>query len=253
MLQIIHPDGAKPAFFMVHGLHGVMSLGARMARVLDLDRPIFAVHARGIDGGAPPHERMEDMLDDYLAQIRAARPRGPYIVGGLCGGGLIAMELARALAAQGERVGSTILLDPPLVPYYRAHENRTLNPKADPIAYRNLRINVEQTFRKFAHYFHGLPYDVNDPARFERTIETGIALLVMLGRYVPPRFDGRTEFIICAARAFGHFHPESHWVSIVPRPGRVHVIPGNHDELYLNHLDEVLRLMQFALDSAFET
>ncbi len=252
MLQAIRPDGARPPFFMVHGLHGVMTMSEEMAGALDPDRPLFALHACGISGTEAPHERMEDLLAAYLSQIRAARPRGPYIVGGMCGGGFIALEVARALTLQGERVGSVILVDPPLVPPSHARANRTLDPKADPIAFRQLYTNVEQMLRKLAYHFHELPFDVNDPARFEQAIKTGIALLVMLGRYVPPRFDGRTEFIICAERAFGHFHPEGPWRNIVPKPGRFHVVPGNHDELLLERLAEVLRLVQFALDAALD-
>jgi hypothetical protein len=73
----------------------------------------------------------------------------------------------------------------------------------------------------------------------------------MFGRHVPPRFDGPTEFIICAQQAFAHFHPNGPWASIIAKPGRFHVIPGNHSEFFYSHLNEVLRLVQFALDSAF--
>jgi thioesterase domain-containing protein len=251
VLQTIRSTGAKPPFFMVHGLHGVMPLGAKMGDALDPDRPLFALHARGIDGVEAPDERMEDMLGGCLSQIRAARPHGPYVLGGVCAGGLIALELARALTAQGERVGTVIAVDPPLVPYYQVPINRALDPKS-PGIYRQLHTSVEEALRAIARDFRGLPFDVNDAAQFEKAIETGIGLMVMLGRYVPPSFDGRTEFIICSERAHGHFHPESPWRGIVPRPGRVHVLPGHHKRLFFEHLPVVLRLMQFALDAALD-
>lgn len=236
---------------MVHGLHGVIPIAGTITRALDRNQPLYVLVGRGIDGTAPPHERMEDMLASYLAEIRAARPHGPYIVGGICAGGLVALELARSLEAGGERVGRVVLVDPPLVPFPHP-ANRNLDPRADRLVYQQLYANVEQMLRSFAHQFGNLPFDANDPAQLQRAIEVGIAMLVMFGRYIPPPFHGPTEFIISAARAFSHFHPEGPWKKVVATPGRVHVIPGSHEEFFYKHLDEVVRLVQFALDSAFD-
>lgn len=251
MLQPIRSDGAKPPFFVVHGLQGVMGIAHILGRALDPDQPLYALHQRGLDGAAPPYEQMHDMVNGYLAEIRAARPRGPYVMGGLCGGGLVAMELARALAAQGERVGSVILMDPPLVPLYQLPAYRDLDPKADPRVYEQLYTSTEQAFRRYASDFGELPFDVNDPVQMPRAIEAGIATTVMFCRYVPPPFDGPTEFIISAERAFGFFHPQGPWKKIVSKPGRFHVLPGIHFEIFRQHLDEVLGLVRFALGLAF--
>src|SRR5262249_15734302 len=43
--------------------------------------------------------------------IRRVRPRGPYLVGGYCGGGTIALEVAQQLRAMGEEVALLALLD----------------------------------------------------------------------------------------------------------------------------------------------
>jgi thioesterase domain-containing protein len=250
VLEPVHPQGVKPPFFVVHGVHGTMAIGRAMARALGPDQPLYVLHGRGIDGTEPPHERMEHLLRDYLADIRAVRPRGPYIVGGVCAGGLVAMELARALTASGERVGPVVLVDPPLMPFPHP-ANRNLDPKADRRVHQQLHANVEQMLRKFAHEYGNLPFEANDPVQLERAISVGIAMLVLFGRYMPLPFDGPTEFVISSSRALSHFHPEGQWKKVVAKPGRVHVVPGNHEEFFDAHLDEVLRLVAFALDSAF--
>jgi len=252
MLQPVRAEGSKPPFFIVHGLHGVMPLVQPLRRIIDRDRPIYALHARGIDGSRPPPERMEDLLGDYLTEIRAVQPRGPYVVGGICAGGLVAMELARSLRLQGEKVGTAVLVDPPLIPFYQVPGNRTLNPKEDPRLHQHLYKNVEQILREFVQRFGELPFEASVPAKFNHAVELGIAMVVIFGRYVPPPFEGPTEFIISADRAFGHFHPEGPWKKIVAKPGRFHVVPCGHNELFYDHLDQVLRLTEFALDSAFE-
>lgn len=249
MLEAIRSGGTKPPFFMVHGLHGVMPLGHALERALDRDRPIYGLHAQGIVGAEPPEERIEDMLRGYLAEIRRARPEGPYVLGGICAGGLVAMALARALAAEGERVGTVILVDPPYVPHSLHPNNRTLNPKADRRVYQVAYADVEQVLRSHAARFH-LPFETNDPAQLRRAVEVGIAMVVAFCQYVPPRFEGPTEFIISAERAIAHFHPDSPWKDIVAQPGPVHVLPGRHQDLYREHLDHTLGLVRFALDAA---
>jgi thioesterase domain-containing protein len=54
------------------------------------------------------------MAHDYLAEIRAVQPRGPYLIGGFSGGGIAAYEMARQLIAAGEHVPLLVLLDTPL-------------------------------------------------------------------------------------------------------------------------------------------
>ena len=236
---------------MVHGLLGIMPIAGAVARVLDQGRPLYVLLARGLDGTESPHEHMKDMLDSYLAEIRAARGEGPYILGGICVGGLIAMELARALSAAGNRVGSVVLLDPPESPFPHP-AFRNVDPKADRRVYQTLYANVQQTLLGFAKQFNEASFYTKDPVQLQRTVKVGIAMLEMFRPHIWSPFDGPTEFIISAERALSHFHPESPWRSVVAKPGRIHVIPGSHLDLYAHRLNEALRLVGFALDSALD-
>jgi thioesterase domain-containing protein len=251
MFETIRSAGVKPPFFIVHGLHGVMPLPHDLEGALGRDRPIYALHARGIVGTEPPHESVEDMVSGYFAQIREARPSGPYVLAGICAGAFVAMELARALTAAGEFVGTVILLDPPAVPHSHYPLSRTVNPKTDRRIYRQACADVEPMLRKLAARFD-LPFDANDAAQLRRAIDVAIATHLAFYRYVPPPYDGPTEFIISAGRARGHLRPEGPWKNIVARPGRFHIIPGRHYEFFFDHLDEVLRLVGSALDRAFD-
>lgn len=251
MLQAIRPEGNKPPFFMVHGLFGIMPIAAALARALDHGRPFYVLLGRGLDGAEPPHEHMGDMLESYLGEIRAVRPKGPYILGGICAGGLIAMELARALSAAGDRVGTVVLLDPPVSPFPHP-AFRNADPKTDRRVYQTLYANVEETLLGFAKQFSEASSYVNDPVQLGRTVKVGIAMLEMFRPHIWAPFDGPTEFIVSGERAFSHFHPQSPWRSVVAKPGRVHVIPGGHLDLYAHRLNEALRLVGFALDSALD-
>ena len=51
------------------------------------------------------------MADEYLTDVRAFQPRGPYYLLGDCVGGVAAVEMAQRLIAQGEEVALLVLLD----------------------------------------------------------------------------------------------------------------------------------------------
>jgi amino acid adenylation domain-containing protein len=106
-------QGDAVPLFLVHGRHGQAFVSAHFMKLLGDDQPVWAFQARGLDGRDEPHGTVEDMAQDYLAALRAARPRGPYFIGALCAGAYVAAAMARALQADGEVVLPLLLLDPP--------------------------------------------------------------------------------------------------------------------------------------------
>jgi amino acid adenylation domain-containing protein len=107
----IRAAGAGPPLFFFHGDFHEGGLYCRvLARHLDPDRPFYAVHPHGLDGGEVP-PTIEAMAVDRLAAVRAVRPHGPYLLAGHCNGGLVALEMARRLDAAGERVEVVGLVD----------------------------------------------------------------------------------------------------------------------------------------------
>jgi len=54
---------------------------------------------------------LEQVAPQYLAEMQSMQPHGPYFLMGYSGGGLIAYEIARQLAARGESVAFLGLLD----------------------------------------------------------------------------------------------------------------------------------------------
>ncbi len=109
----IQPKGDRPILFLVHGAGGNV-LGFRdLAHYLGADQPVYGLQARGVDGKQAPHERIEDMARDYLAELRQVQPHGPYFLGGYSGGGCVAFEIARQLHDAGERTAFVGMIDTP--------------------------------------------------------------------------------------------------------------------------------------------
>jgi oxalate---CoA ligase len=82
-----------------------------LARHLGPDQPFYALEPRGLDGADEPLTDVAAMAAYYIKTIRSLQPHGPYALGGLCFGGVIAFEMAQQLRSQGEPVALVALLD----------------------------------------------------------------------------------------------------------------------------------------------
>ncbi|HET8579554.1 MAG TPA: thioesterase domain-containing protein, partial [Nitrospiraceae bacterium] len=103
-LVAIQPGGMKPPFFVVPGVGGNVLVFARLSKQLGHEQPFYGLQARGLDWEALPFTRVEEMAAHYVHEIRGIRPKGPYLIGGTCTGGVVAYEMAQQLVAQGEQV-----------------------------------------------------------------------------------------------------------------------------------------------------
>lgn len=106
-LLTIQP-GQGPALFCLHPAEGLSWCYLGLTRHLP-GTPIYGLQARGITGAAPAS--IDALLDDYLAQIRAAQPHGPYRLLGWSSGGGVAHALAVRLQGLGEQVALLAMMD----------------------------------------------------------------------------------------------------------------------------------------------
>ena len=115
ILVPIQPKGSKPPFFCVHpiggGVYGLVDLGRRMLP----DQPFYAVQAMGLAhyGESEDHQTLQQMAAEYVEAIRFVSPQGPYFLGGLSFGGIVAFEMAQQLKRAGEVVALLALFDTP--------------------------------------------------------------------------------------------------------------------------------------------
>ncbi|MEM7593187.1 MAG: amino acid adenylation domain-containing protein, partial [Cyanobacteria bacterium P01_A01_bin.83] len=115
----IKPDGTKPPLFYIHGGGGNLLVYRDLAFALGTDQPVYGLQSRGLDGRYAPFNRIEDMANHYLAQIRKLQPNGPYFLAGLSSGGTTAWEIAQLLQAQGQKVALLALFDSSGPDYYQ--------------------------------------------------------------------------------------------------------------------------------------
>jgi amino acid adenylation domain-containing protein len=106
----VQKGNSRRAFYFLHGDY--MSGGYycfNLARHLGPDRPFYAMPPCGANGYPAP-DTYEDMAKIHIEALREKQPVGPYMLGGTCNGGLVAYEMARRLAAEGQRIDALILI-----------------------------------------------------------------------------------------------------------------------------------------------
>ncbi len=103
--------GGAANLFLVHDGFGETLLYLHLAVRLPANLSVYGIEPRRLPGIPLAHTSVEAMAAYYVEQIRALQPRGPYLLGGLCAGGVIAYAMATCLKASGEQVDLVTLFD----------------------------------------------------------------------------------------------------------------------------------------------
>ncbi|MEU4347654.1 amino acid adenylation domain-containing protein [Streptomyces sp. NPDC023838] len=111
VLLPLRRTGSRPPLFCVHPAGGLAWPYARLVGMLDADRPIYGLQARGITRPDLAPSSTPEMARDYVEQIRTVQPEGPYSLLGWSWGGRIAHEVAVQLRRAGQEVALLAMLD----------------------------------------------------------------------------------------------------------------------------------------------
>ncbi|MEV8015622.1 amino acid adenylation domain-containing protein [Streptomyces sp. NPDC086554] len=117
--------GSTP-YFLIHPVVGIGWCYSGFITRLGQDTPVYALQARGLNADEKCAADLREMAADYVAQIRAVRPTGPYRLIGWSFGGLVAHEIATRLQSEGSEVELLALLDS-----YPARAEETGAPDGD--------------------------------------------------------------------------------------------------------------------------
>ncbi|MCG1040188.1 amino acid adenylation domain-containing protein, partial [Mycetohabitans sp. B7] len=111
VLLPLKPTGSRPALFCIHPGLGLSWSYMGLSNYLPPDQPLYGLQARGFDGASPLASTLDEMVSDYLEQMRCVQPKGPYCLLGWSLGGNVAHSMAVRLEHQGEKVALLALLD----------------------------------------------------------------------------------------------------------------------------------------------
>jgi len=214
MLVPLRKTGSRPPLFLVHGRLGQAATSPTFLALLGDEQPVWAFRARGL-GGGEPHETLEAMAADYAAEIRRVRPQGPYLVGALCIGAFVAMEIARILGAAGETVLPLLLLDPP---------ERAFALREEHVADAAMLVRLRKRDAEF-----GGTAPLDDPAYASASVRVAHAIEDAIGRYRPRPYDGAVSMLVSSDRL--SVAPRTQWRKIYAGEIRQFVVAEKHHQV----------------------
>jgi amino acid adenylation domain-containing protein/non-ribosomal peptide synthase protein (TIGR01720 family) len=219
-LVAIQAEGLKPPLYFIPGNFGnVFTDLGYIARYLGSDQPFY-----GLQDTTDMPSRIPAMAERYLAQIRAFQPEGPYLLGGVCSGGLVAYEMAQQLLRQGHHV--TLLA---LVEIFAKEPN-----------VQNLLTSMTVILHKL---FRFLGYFSNHDGEGERPITRALgrrelgAYLRFKGKvvanilgatiYSPKPYPGRVD-VFLTEESLAIYEPRVSWSRYASDGAEMHKLPGTH-------------------------
>ena len=243
----IQPEGTKRPFFHMGG----SALLYNLARYLGDDQPLFGILEQDLDGDDPLYVTVEDIVPHCIAGIRSVQPEGPYILGGLCFGAIVSLEVARALQAQGEDVALIVMIDSyaPGVPIFASEQpaensSKRIFQQSPGVLFDKVK---RKAWRKSWKYIHAVYKKIGRPMplRF-RDIEE--ANTIANDQYVANEYDGDAvlfqvvsphERVIMDDSMMG-------WRDYIHGSVELYQVSGGHlsvyDEPYVQALSEHIRV-----------
>ena len=107
----VRPASGKPPLFFVHDGMGETLLYRNLALKLEPGHPVYGIQPEINARGEYAQTTVHDWAAAHIRTLRRVQPQGPYMIAGLCAGGVIAMEMARQLQEAGERTSYVGILD----------------------------------------------------------------------------------------------------------------------------------------------
>ncbi|WP_394827290.1 amino acid adenylation domain-containing protein [Pendulispora albinea] len=224
----IRARGVRAPLFCVAPGSGLVLGYIDLGRSLDPEQPLYAFEPPGLHDGSVPLGSIGEMADTYLAALRSVQPHGPYRLGGWSMGGVVALEMARRLEAQGEPTALVVLFDtaaPPAETSRGAASDRGALAHLAPHAGTSAREALDALKREGA-----VPLDVTEE-QFERSLHVFGASLRALDAYTPFVYGG--DVVLFRARDEAETaDASSQWRTWLTGRFEVVEVPGTHVNLF---------------------
>jgi amino acid adenylation domain-containing protein len=242
----IQERGSLPPIFFLHGdFTGGGFFSKALAEAVGPDRPFYAVHPHGLIDDRIP-DTIEAMAAERLAAIREARPRGPYVLGGHCAGALVALEIARTLVKEGERVPLVFIVD--------ANAPWQVTRVFEGISIGNLAPRSTRRRRLAEPAAPPEPATPSPPAAMPAAegpdqLPAGDAFAKYrqaMRRYVCAPYPG--ALAVLRPESNRDMRPTLGWSAVSPQCS-MHVMPGDHHTAITRHVKETAAILRQCLDA----
>jgi thioesterase domain-containing protein/acyl carrier protein len=240
-LVLLKPGAENPPVFIAHGLGGSVMDFFQPVRHIATDHPIYGMQSRGSDGLDEPLERVEDMAEFYLDAIKKLQPHGPYLLVGYSLGGLVVLEMAQRLLANGQEVALLAMLD--AYPHIRY---LSLRQRVRLIAHQGRR-----GLRSLGNLSGSAPYqppaEVSLTSAMQRVRDSAYLALT---RYRPRFYPGKIKFVRAEISSAFPDDAAAVWAPLAEE-FEVDTVPGDHLGMIATHYESLASVLSRYLYEAF--
>ncbi|WP_047546321.1 non-ribosomal peptide synthetase [Psychroserpens sp. Hel_I_66] len=263
----LKPEGSKPPLYIVHGANHHVLIFNELAQQLDKEQPVYGLQSRGLNGLTEPHDSIHEMAADYIEEILASNPEGPYALAGFSYGGIVAYEMARQLKAKGKEVTILAQFDTYVFPEY--YHSSPSKKKVYSIFYLmgkvvyiflNMFSNKKNFIRRtelIKLQLKGLYLRLKYGKAKQYEMQFNVALKLMTNHNIATSKYTIVpqDIVIDLFRAkeevnFVHDQKFLGWKKMAEKGIRRHIVPGNHVDMFeKQNATEFARSLQHVLDN----
>lgn len=245
----------KVPILITHGLGGRASF-SELARHIRTEHSIYGIQAKGVDGLEPPLHSIEAMAAFYIDELRQLQPEGAPILIGYSFGGLVALEMAQRLTAEGKHVPLLTLVDTYPHPRYMPFGQRvTLMAKRikghiSDLRQKPLGVAASQVRSALAQRLHvsevrspGPPVSESSRLSFAHTTVTvKQSDLVAMKHYRPRFYPGKIRFVRPETSPYLPANPNAIWKKMAAE-FEVETVPGDHLGMVARHFESLAEVL----------
>jgi thioesterase domain-containing protein/acyl carrier protein len=263
----LKPEGTKPALYIVHGANHHVLIFNELAQQLDKEQPVYGLQSRGLNGVTEPHDSIDEMAADYISEIVASNPKGPYALAGFSYGGIVAYEMARQLKAQGKDVTILAQFDTYVFPEYYHSDPLKKNIASKLYLLGKigfLFLNMFSSKKNFIRRTELLKLQFKGLyLKFKHGKDKQYEMQFNISSKLPANHNIATsnytitpqDIVIDLFRAkeevnFVHDHKFLGWKKMALKGIRKHMVLGNHVDMFeKGHVEDFSRSLQYVLDT----
>ena len=220
LVMLQNGDSQPPVFCLPGTLGNVFTDLGDLARYLGPDRPVY-----GLQDGIQNPSRIKALAAHFIDEIYTVEREGPYILVGICSGGVVAFEMAQELHAQGQQVALLALVEP--------SPPRVSNVQS----YARLAAYILNRFaRRLGHHSRSMVQrDSAEQKAYLRMKAKIIANWLAMAGYTAQPYPGQIDLFLTRESLRSPPNPQLGWRKLADGGVRIHEIAGNHDTITGNN------------------